>query len=81
MFYSLNHSAYCKQLETNTASTMFSGELTALSVGTCIDTDDCAAIIPSGHLVLNLTKETFQSLGLEGSQSAFTTERYGKCNM
>ncbi|XP_054284120.1 ribonuclease P protein subunit p40-like isoform X3 [Macrosteles quadrilineatus] len=52
------------------------GELTALSVGTCIDTDDCAAIIPSGHLVLNLTKETFQSLGLEGSQSAFSTERY-----
>jgi len=56
-----------------------SGRLTALSIETCIDTDDCAAVTPSGHLVLNLLKETYQTLGLEGAQSKFSTERYVMC--
>uniref|UniRef100_A0A1B6GZ19 Uncharacterized protein n=1 Tax=Cuerna arida TaxID=1464854 RepID=A0A1B6GZ19_9HEMI len=53
-----------------------SGRLFALSVGTQLDTDDCAAVTPCGHLILNLRKETYNTLGLQGEQSRFSTERY-----
>ncbi|KAG8319420.1 Ribonuclease P protein subunit p40 [Homalodisca vitripennis] len=53
-----------------------SGQLFALSVGTQLDTDDCAAATPCGHLVLNLRKDTYNTLGLQGTQSKFSTERY-----
>jgi hypothetical protein len=57
------------------------GHLTILSDGTNIDTDDCVALIPSGHLVLSLNRQTYQELGLEGKPSFFSRSkpnRYGK---
>lgn len=57
------------------------GHLTIQSDGTNIDTDDCIALIPSGHLVLSLNRQTYQELGLEGKPSFFSRSkpnRYGK---
>ncbi|CAH0557493.1 unnamed protein product [Brassicogethes aeneus] len=48
-----------------------SGTLTLLSVNTRIDCDTCVCITPTGHLILNVDKETFQTLGLEGKVSHF----------
>lgn len=50
---------------------LFLGTLTLLSVNRNIDCDDCIAITPSKNLILSLTKETYQSLGLEGVVSHF----------
>ena len=57
-----------------------SGKVHALSYGTSIDSNDCVAILPTGTLILNLTKDTFQELGLEGRASLFgnETQKYGK---
>ncbi|KAL1124087.1 hypothetical protein AAG570_001857 [Ranatra chinensis] len=41
------------------------GEVTALSVKTNLDTDNCVALTPSGHLVLSLAREEFQRLGID----------------
>jgi len=41
------------------------GAVQVLSTGTKIDTDDCVAISPSGRLVLHLTIDTYQELGLD----------------
>jgi ribonuclease P/MRP protein subunit RPP40 len=57
------------------------GLLTVLSDGTHIDTDDCVALTPTGHLVLSLNRQTYQELGLEGKPSFFSRfkpNRYGK---
>jgi ribonuclease P/MRP protein subunit RPP40 len=57
------------------------GHLTILSNGTNIDTDDCVALTPSGHLFLSLNRQTYQELGLEGKPSFFSRSkpnRYGK---
>jgi ribonuclease P/MRP protein subunit RPP40 len=62
-------------------SVLNTGHLTILSDGTNIDTDDCVALIPSGHLVLSLNRQTYQELGLEGKPSFFSRSkpnRYGK---
>lgn len=48
------------------------GLLTVLSDGTHIDTDDCVALTPTGHLVLSLNRQTYQELGLEGKPSFFS---------
>lgn len=59
----------------------FIGELTLLSINTRIDCDNCICITPGGHLILNINKETFQSLGLEGKVSYFARknkDRYSK---
>lgn len=50
------------------------GKVHALSYGTSIDSNDCVAILPTGTLILNLTKDTFQELGLEGRASLFGNE-------
>lgn len=47
------------------------GNLIGLSINTRIDCDNCVAITPSGKLILSLTKDTYQSLGLEGKVSQF----------
>ncbi|XP_023318888.1 ribonuclease P protein subunit p40-like isoform X2 [Trichogramma pretiosum] len=47
------------------------GEVTLLSVGARIDTDDVVAVTPSGFLVLNLLRSTYQASGLEGKPSYF----------
>lgn len=51
------------------------GSVTALTIGTNIDIDDCVAITPSGYLLLTVCRETFQSLGIEGKPSAFCGKR------
>ncbi|KDR22204.1 ribonuclease P protein subunit p40-like [Zootermopsis nevadensis] len=51
------------------------GHLIILSDGTNIDTDDCVALIPSGHLVLSLNRQTYQELGLEGKPSFFSRSK------
>lgn len=51
------------------------GHLTILSNGTNIDTDDCVALTPSGHLFLSLNRQTFQELGLEGKPSFFSRSK------
>ncbi|KAH3766238.1 ribonuclease P [Pelomyxa schiedti] len=43
------------------------GSFIALSVGTVLDTGNSCAILPSGHLVLRLERDTYQSFGLVGS--------------
>ncbi|XP_049822266.1 ribonuclease P protein subunit p40-like [Aethina tumida] len=48
-----------------------SGQLTLLSINTRIDCDSCLCITPLGHLILNVDKETYQALGLEGKVSHF----------
>lgn len=48
------------------------GELTALTISTRIDCDNCVCITPCGKLILSLTKDSYGSLGLQGTQSHFT---------
>lgn len=57
------------------------GELNALSIGTRIDVDECACVTPTGILVLSLSREIYQKLGIEGSpwsKSAVHLDRYGE---
>lgn len=59
----------------------FEGKLTALSVGTRIDCEDCVLVAPDGDLVLSLAKDTYQRLGVQGKVSQFhkkTKARYGE---
>lgn len=51
------------------------GEVSALSIGTRLDADDCsAALLPSGHFVLSVGGDRFRSLGIEGV--ATSPDRY-----
>lgn len=57
------------------------GNLYVLSIDSRIDCDNCAAITPSGQLILSLNKDKYQSLGLEGQVSHFhkrTQEKYSE---
>ncbi|GAB6033580.1 Ribonuclease P protein subunit p40 [Chamberlinius hualienensis] len=54
------------------------GKIYFLSWGTRIDVDDCVALLPSGKLVLSLTKDTFEELGLEGRKSRFEPKKSRK---
>ncbi|KAK3603401.1 hypothetical protein CHS0354_009381 [Potamilus streckersoni] len=47
------------------------GKLHILSHGTQIDTQDCAALLPTGMLILNLTKDSYEQLGIEGKVANF----------
>ncbi|XP_012262665.2 ribonuclease P protein subunit p40-like [Athalia rosae] len=47
------------------------GEVNILAIESRVDTANSLAVTPSGHLILSLVKEDFQSLGLEGSPSFF----------
>lgn len=49
------------------------GQLHILSHQTHIDTQDCVALIPTGHLILHLTKDTYEQLGLEGKPSRYAS--------
>ncbi|XP_052122700.1 ribonuclease P protein subunit p40 isoform X2 [Frankliniella occidentalis] len=42
------------------------GQITALSIDSLVDLDNCLSLTPDGHLVLSLIKESYQELGLEG---------------
>ncbi|CAG9836428.1 unnamed protein product [Diabrotica balteata] len=48
------------------------GRLSLLSINTRIDCDNCIGITPNSKLHLNLNKESYQCLGLDGSSSHFT---------
>ncbi|XP_023028957.1 ribonuclease P protein subunit p40 isoform X2 [Leptinotarsa decemlineata] len=48
-----------------------SGKLTLLSLDKRIDCDNCIGLTPNGQLHLNLTKETYESLGIDGTVSHF----------
>ncbi|XP_033755809.1 ribonuclease P protein subunit p40-like [Pecten maximus] len=47
------------------------GRLCLMSHKTRIDVDDCVAVLPTGQLILHLTKDTYQCLGLEGKPAEF----------
>ncbi|KAG5884759.1 hypothetical protein JTB14_029240 [Gonioctena quinquepunctata] len=49
-----------------------SGKLTLLSIDKRIDCDNCIGVTPNGWLHLNLTKDTYQSLGIDGHPSHFS---------
>ncbi|KAK7794642.1 hypothetical protein R5R35_004434 [Gryllus longicercus] len=49
------------------------GHLTVLSDSSRIDLEDCMCITPNGQLVLNLVRETYLELGLEGTSSAVSS--------
>ncbi|KAJ1667074.1 hypothetical protein IW140_002286 [Coemansia sp. RSA 1813] len=49
--------------------------LVALSLGMRVDTDDVFAIDGNGQLIMSLCKDTYQVLGLAGTQSQFPLER------
>lgn len=58
------------------------GTFYGLSIGTRIDVDDSIAITPNKVLHLSVSKELYQSLGLEGHVSAFARkhhQKYSKC--
>uniref|UniRef100_A0A3B5MSK0 Uncharacterized protein n=1 Tax=Xiphophorus couchianus TaxID=32473 RepID=A0A3B5MSK0_9TELE len=60
-------------------SAVYQGSVYGLSFRTRIDEDNCVALMPNGHLVFSLDKDTFETLGLEGrpSRSNRTSSRYG----
>lgn len=63
-------------------SFLFLGKVTLLSINTRIDCDNSVAISPKGELILNLDKDTYQSLGIDGKISHFFAKlknRYSKC--
>lgn len=55
--------------------------MTALSINSRIDCDDCVLITPEGVLVLSLIRDTYLRLGVEGKVSHYhgkTKARYSK---
>ncbi|XP_062502073.1 ribonuclease P protein subunit p40-like [Corticium candelabrum] len=52
-------------------STLKQGSFFALSHTHHIDTDDCVAVFPQGLLVLSVTKDTYEQLGIVGRSSEF----------
>ncbi|XP_028986991.1 ribonuclease P protein subunit p40 isoform X2 [Betta splendens] len=58
---------------------VYQGNVYGLSYRTRLDEDNCVALMPNGHLVLSLDKDSFQVLGFEGKTSTFnykTKNRY-----
>lgn len=54
---------------------VFNGATYALSYKTHIDQDNTFALIPDGHLILSVDKDTYEQLGLEGKPSHFIHRR------
>lgn len=48
------------------------GAIYALSYNTRIDQDNTLALLPTGTLILNVTKDTYEELGLQGQPSQYT---------
>ncbi|KAF5281240.1 hypothetical protein FQA39_LY05126 [Lamprigera yunnana] len=60
---------------------MKKGALTALSINTKIDCDNCVSVTSNGLLILSLRKESYETFGLDGVVSHFyckTKERFSK---
>ncbi|CAG5128882.1 unnamed protein product [Candidula unifasciata] len=47
------------------------GAVHMMSVNTKLDTSDCVAVTPSGCLLLHLTKDTYEQLGLEARKQTY----------
>ena len=58
------------------------GRLMGLARRRRIDADDCVALLPSGVLVLSLTKDTYEQAGLAGQRAsvAYGDVRFGNPN-
>ncbi|ESO82738.1 hypothetical protein LOTGIDRAFT_229773 [Lottia gigantea] len=54
------------------------GKLQVLSTGRFIDTDNCISFLPTGKLILHVNKDTYISLGLEGSKSQYYKNKQTK---
>ncbi|KAM6963007.1 ribonuclease P protein subunit p40 [Aplochiton taeniatus] len=54
---------------------VLNGATYALSYKTQIDQDNTFALIPDGHLILSVDKDTYEQLGLEGKPSHFIHRR------
>lgn len=52
------------------------GHLYALSLCTEIDRDTVVAVLPSGKLLLSVTKDIYEQLGLQGKRSSFESDRW-----
>ncbi|XP_013888182.1 ribonuclease P protein subunit p40 [Austrofundulus limnaeus] len=50
---------------------VYQGAVYGLSFRTRMDEDNCVALMPNGHLVLSLDKDSFEVLGFEGKPSRF----------
>ncbi|KAF4517398.1 hypothetical protein B566_EDAN007651 [Ephemera danica] len=48
------------------------GQLTAMSIDTKLDIDNCFCLPPSGHIVLSLDKVAYEQLGIEGQATHFS---------
>ncbi|KAJ3155314.1 Ribonuclease P protein subunit p40 [Geranomyces michiganensis] len=68
-------------LQDSIISYIKSGTFLALRADAYIDTDDVFAILPSGLMVLNVGKDTYESLGLPGTESKLSSNREVKINM
>ncbi|KAI8812974.1 ribonuclease P 40kDa subunit-domain-containing protein [Cladochytrium replicatum] len=53
------------------SETLMKGRFCALSIHSRIDSGDVFALLPSGLLILNVTKDTYEQLGLTGKASSF----------
>lgn len=51
------------------------GTLQLLSCHSKIDDEDVISLSPSGHLVLHLTKQSYQQLGIDGKPSAYNVKK------
>ncbi|KAJ8672673.1 hypothetical protein QAD02_003933 [Eretmocerus hayati] len=54
------------------------GELSLLSIGKKIDTDNLLAVTSSGHLLLSLLRESYQKLGIEGKPTYFERKEHSR---
>lgn len=54
------------------------GDMYMISEGTQIDTETCVALIPTGELILNVERDTYEKMGLEGKPSLFNGKRRRK---
>ncbi|KAF7643545.1 hypothetical protein LDENG_00237610 [Lucifuga dentata] len=54
---------------------VYQGSAYGLSYRTRIDEDNCVALLPNGHLVLSVDKDTYELLGVEGKASRFKQRR------
>lgn len=60
-----------RQAGKESAADMVDGVFIALSVGSNIDEHNVVCILPTGKMVLSVTKDTYQQLGLVGQKSTF----------
>ncbi|TRY53848.1 hypothetical protein DNTS_002800 [Danionella cerebrum] len=56
-------------------STAGRGSFYAISCNTHIDEDNCIALLSSGQLILSLTKDAYEQLGLEGRPSQYNHKK------